>query len=375
MITQSGNLAVNAIGSRRGIDFHTLVSAGNQTILDAGDWLAALARREGIRSIALFLEEDGDGARLAESLALCAERRVGVAVLKVGESRAGAEAAAAHTGAVAGDQRAFRALVEEAGATWVRDPHGLLEAARVLAEPRARPSRGEPSGLAVLTCSGGDSGIAADLAEEEGIELPPLADETTRRLAELLPSAATPGNPLDYTSLIWGETELWPRSSRRSAGTPASTSCCCSTTTPPACARSTRRSGARFEPDSPTARSVATRLRLIALDVAGPAGRGRRARALRPRDPGGGGPRHGAGVCPRTGGRSGRSQPAFGRSRPRPPGPARGRRSPRRVAGRGGVEATASRPRPSRSRGRRARGGGRGRVRRQRERTRLASGA
>lgn len=206
VITQSGNLAVNAIGSRRGIDFHTLVSTGNQTGLDAADWLAAVAARDGVRSIALFLEEDGDGARLAESLALCAERDVGVAVLKVGESRAGAEAAAAHTGAVAGDQRVFRALVEEGGAAWVRDPHELLEVARVLAEPRARPGRA--GGLAVLTCSGGDSGIAADLAEEEGIELPPLAEETERRLVELLPDAATPGNPLDYTSLIWGESEL-----------------------------------------------------------------------------------------------------------------------------------------------------------------------
>ncbi len=35
-----------------------------------------------------------------------------------------------------------------------------------------------------------------------------MADETKRRLAKLLPSAATPGNPLDYTSLIWGESEL-----------------------------------------------------------------------------------------------------------------------------------------------------------------------
>src|SRR5262245_38429366 len=206
VITQSGNLAVNAIGSRRGIDFHTLVSAGNQTVLDAADWLAALAVRDGVRSIALFLEEDGDGARLAEALALCADRDVGVAVLKVGESRAGAQAASAHTGAVAGDQRAFRALVEEAGAAWVRDPHELLEAARVMAEPNARPAR--RGGLAVLTCSGGDSGIAADLADEEGIELPELAGGTIRRLAELLPEEATPGNPLDYTSLIWGESEL-----------------------------------------------------------------------------------------------------------------------------------------------------------------------
>jgi acetyl-CoA synthetase len=208
MITQSGNLAVNAIGSRRGIDFHTLVSAGNQTVLDAADWLAAVARRDGVRSIALFLEEDGDGARLAESLAVCAERGVGVAVLKVGTSRAGAEAASAHTGAVAGDQPAFRALIEEAGGVIAGDPHELLELARVLAEPRARPPTGGHHGLAVLTCSGGDSGTAADLAEREGLDLPPLTEETVARLAELLPAAATPGNPLDYTSLIWGEAEL-----------------------------------------------------------------------------------------------------------------------------------------------------------------------
>ena len=208
LITQSGNLAVNAIGSRRGIDYHTIVSAGNQTVLDAGDWLAAVAGRKGVRSIALFLEEDGDGARLAESLAVCAERGVGVAVLKVGASRAGAKAAAAHTGAVAGDQRVFRALVEEAGATWVRDPHDLLEVARVLAEPRSRPDRRDRAGLAVLTCSGGDSGTAADLAEREGLELPPLSDATVARLAELLPPVATPGNPLDYTSVIWGDSEL-----------------------------------------------------------------------------------------------------------------------------------------------------------------------
>ena len=51
-----------------------------------------------------------------------------------------------------------------------RNPHELLELSRALAEPRARPTgRG---GLAVLTCSGGDSGISADEAERLGIELP-----------------------------------------------------------------------------------------------------------------------------------------------------------------------------------------------------------
>jgi acetate---CoA ligase (ADP-forming) len=209
LISQSGNLAVNALGSRRGIRYHTVVSSGNQAALEASQWLAAICELDGVGSVAMFLEEDGDGAQLAESLAACAEQGIGVAVLKVGESAAGARAASAHTGSVAGDQRVFRSLIEEAGGAWARDPHELLELARVLAEPGARP-RGA-GGLAVLTCSGGDSSIAADEAERRGIELPALSVPTRERLTRLLPGAATVGNPLDYTAMIWGDTELLRR--------------------------------------------------------------------------------------------------------------------------------------------------------------------
>ncbi len=209
MISQSGNVAVNALGSQRAIRWHTVVSTGNQTVCEASDWLQAISELDGVRSVAMFLESDGDGVKLAEALARCAERGIGVAVLKVGESAAGAWAASAHTGALAGDHRVFRALVEEAGGAWAADPHELLELGRALAEPRARP-RGD-GGLAVLTCSGGDSGIAADLAARAELVLPALGEHTRAALAELLPEAATIGNPLDYTALIWGKEELLER--------------------------------------------------------------------------------------------------------------------------------------------------------------------
>ena len=248
MISQSGNVAVNALGSRRGIRYHTVLSTGNQAVLDASDWLAAICERDGVRSVAMFLEEDGDGERLAEALARCAERGVRVAVLKVGASEAGSRAASAHTGAVAGDQRVFRALVEEAGAAWADDPHELLELARVLAEPRARP-RGD-GGLAILTCSGGDSSIAADEAARLGAELPELAATTRQRLAELLPDAATVGNPLDYTAMIWGTPTCFAGSRSRSGPTPRSTSCWSCTTILRAWRRRRRQAGPRSGPGS-----------------------------------------------------------------------------------------------------------------------------
>src|SRR3954451_22994213 len=202
LVSQSGNLAVNALATRRGLRLHTVASCGNQAVLDAGDLLAFLAEDDGVRAIALYLEDDGDAPRLCEALARCAERGVGVAVLKAGASAVGVSAAATHTGAIAGDHRVFRALVQEAGATWARDGHELLELAKALACGR----RAGGHGVALVTCSGADCAVGGDEAERVGVELPPLGRTTVPRLRELLPSAATVANPLDYTALIWGDT-------------------------------------------------------------------------------------------------------------------------------------------------------------------------
>ena len=202
LVSLSGNLAVNALATRRGLRLHTVVSCGNQAVLDAGDLLAFLAEDEGVRSVALYLEDDGDAPRLCEALARCVDRGVGVAVLKAGASAVGATAAATHTGAIAGDHRVFRALVEEAGAAWARDGHEVLELAKALASGRRARGRG----VALVTCSGADCAVGGDEAQRLGVELPPLGADTAERLRALLPSAATVANPLDYTALVWGET-------------------------------------------------------------------------------------------------------------------------------------------------------------------------
>jgi acyl-CoA synthetase (NDP forming) len=227
LVSQSGNVAVNALSSRRGLHFHTVIASGNQAVLAAADYLLFLAAEEGVRSVALYLEDDG-GPGLCDALAACADRGVAVSVLKVGSSAIGARAAAAHSGALAGDQRVFRSLVAEAGGAWADDVHELLELAKTQAVRRPRSGRAQgaspgaspgrapgaatgaapsppPRGLAIMTCSGGDSAQGADEAALLGLKLPALSPATRERLAELLPSAATAANPLDYTSMVWGD--------------------------------------------------------------------------------------------------------------------------------------------------------------------------
>ena len=151
LISQSGNVAVNALASRRGLRLHTVVSCGNQAVLDATDFLDALCERDGVRSVALYLEADGDGERWCAALEKAAAAGIGVAVLKAGRSRAGAAAAIAHTGALAGDQRIFRALFEELGAAWAEDPHDLLELAKALAARGVADKIRDPRGTTSTT--------------------------------------------------------------------------------------------------------------------------------------------------------------------------------------------------------------------------------
>jgi acetate---CoA ligase (ADP-forming) len=207
LVSQSGNVAVNALATRRGLRFHTVVASGNQAVLSAADFLEFLAGEDELGAVALYLEDDG-GPRLCDGLAACADAGVPVVVLKVGRTKAGARAAAAHSGALAGDQRVFRSLVREAGAVWADDVHDLLELAKALsADGGPGPAKTSPvrRGIAIMTCSGGDSAQGADEAERLGLELPPPSPATAARLAELLPSAATVANPLDYTAMIWGD--------------------------------------------------------------------------------------------------------------------------------------------------------------------------
>jgi acetyl-CoA synthetase len=207
LVSQSGNVAVNALATRRGLRFHTVIASGNQAVLTAADYLQFLSGEEQVGAIALYLEDDG-GPGLVDGLAACADARIPVVVLKVGRSVAGARAAAAHSGALAGDQRVFRSLVQEAGAVWADDVHDLLELSKTIATRRtAALHEASARGLAIMTCSGGDSAQGADEAQLLGLDLPPLAPRTQARLAEVLPSAATVANPLDYTAMIWGDVQ------------------------------------------------------------------------------------------------------------------------------------------------------------------------
>ncbi len=204
VITQSGNLGYNLSMSERGVPFAYLISVGNQAVLDVAALVEALLDEPRVKAIGVHLEGLRDVAAFSRAAARALERGIPIVALKVGASQVGAKLALSHTSSLAGSDAVYQALFARLGIVRVDTPVALLETLKCLAHGMSSPGRR----LAALTCSGGDAGLAADLAEREGIDYPELSDAGRARLREVLPDYATLSNPLDFTTTAWGEPEV-----------------------------------------------------------------------------------------------------------------------------------------------------------------------
>ncbi|MGH2873856.1 MAG: CoA-binding protein, partial [Solirubrobacteraceae bacterium] len=54
LISQSGNVAVNALAASRGLRFHTVITSGNQAVLSAADFLELLVAQDGVGAVAMY---------------------------------------------------------------------------------------------------------------------------------------------------------------------------------------------------------------------------------------------------------------------------------------------------------------------------------
>ena len=139
--------------------------------------------------------------RLRAALDRAAERDIPVVLLAVGGTPAGSNLVSAHSGALAGSDAAWEALVEAHGLLRVEDLDEMADLLELLAAGRRvhRPPR-TGSGIATVHDSGAERVLVADVAHRLGVPFAALGEETTERLAGLLDPGLAPGNPLD----VWG---------------------------------------------------------------------------------------------------------------------------------------------------------------------------
>jgi acetyltransferase len=206
LVTQSGayGMAIHSLGVDEHVRFAKVYAAGNKADISDAELLGYLGNDPASRTLCFFLESLPDGRAFFEKA--CAITHKPVIVAKTGRSAAGVRAARSHTAGLAGSERVWRAAFEQAGVILTRSGLEMMDVARAL---DAQPPPGGPR-VAVITNSGGTGVELADLLADEGLEVPELSATLQDELRAVLPTYASPGNPVDITP-VWSRfAELYP---------------------------------------------------------------------------------------------------------------------------------------------------------------------
>ena len=196
LVSQSGALAgaVLAWASEQGLGFSKFVSYGNRADLGEADFLSYLAEDDETRVVALYIESVRDGRAFMAALEQCAARKP-VVVIKAGRTQTGQRATLSHTGSLAGSDAVYDAALRQCGAIRVKTVEEMFDVCKGFVY--LPPVRGRR--IAIVTNSGGPGVLAADVAEEIGLDVAEPGPELRACLSELLPAHSALKNPFDLT--------------------------------------------------------------------------------------------------------------------------------------------------------------------------------
>ena len=194
-ISQSGALCTAVLdwSLQENVGFSAFVSMGSMLDVDWGDLIYYLGDDPRTHSIVIYMESIGNARSF-----LSAAREVAltkpIIVIKAGRTAAAAQAAASHTGSLAGSDAVLDAAFRRCGVLRVDRISELFDLAEVLAKQHHRP---QGPRLTIITNAGGPGVLATDALIATGGELAPIADETVAQLDEFLPPHWSKGNPID----------------------------------------------------------------------------------------------------------------------------------------------------------------------------------
>lgn len=196
---QSGNLGTQmlSLGRALGVGFSRFVCIGNEADLKAADYMEYFADDPATEVILLYIEGLREARRFIEVAAATSPRKP-IVVLKAGKTRAGAEAAASHSAALAADETVFDGVIRQTGMIEADTTEEMLDIAKAFAA--VPPPKGNRVG--VITWGGGWGVVTADALAKHGLELVPFPEETLGELDAVLPAYWSRGNPVDLVGTL-----------------------------------------------------------------------------------------------------------------------------------------------------------------------------
>jgi len=179
----------------KGYPISKLCDFGNKCDVNEVDLLDYLSNDPETTVISMHLEDIRDGHAFMEAARKAVSKKP-VLVFKPGRSKAGAKAAASHTGSLAGDDQIYESAFRQAGVIRVNTMREFWEVPQVFSsQPLPKGNR-----FAIVSATGGGGVICMDAAVEAGLAPITFTAPTIQKLAGLHPRLAH--NPIDMGPLL-----------------------------------------------------------------------------------------------------------------------------------------------------------------------------
>lgn len=198
VVAQSGGLSTDIIkrGQWRGLRFSGLVTIGNSADVTPHELLEYYFADTQTRAIGLYIEDVKEGRAFFELLRSPLATKP-VVILKGGRSNQGRLAAASHTGALAGDDKAWDALTKQAPVVLVSTVDAFIDTLLALQHLQLRPSKPTQS-VTLFGNGGGSSVLGTDAFAAVGLDVSPYTGPARDLLEGLgLPPGTSVANPID----------------------------------------------------------------------------------------------------------------------------------------------------------------------------------
>jgi len=171
-----------------------IVGLGNKSDIDEDDLLTFFEQDPNTQVVAMHVEDLKDGRSFAE-VAQRVSKQKPIVVLKAGRTAMGARAARSHTGALAGNDKIYDAVLRQCGVIRAYSLNDMLEFARglqILPTPKGE-------NIVIVTGAGGSGVLLSDACVDNGQRLMSMPPDLDAAFKKFIPPLGASGNPVDIT--------------------------------------------------------------------------------------------------------------------------------------------------------------------------------
>ncbi len=170
-------------------------SNGNACDISISEVLEYYGNDEATKAIILYTEGFKNPREFMEVAKTVAKKKP-ILAMKSGRTEEGAQAAASHTGSLAGVDISTELIFEKTGILSFTNEEEMCQAAKAFSsQPIPKGNR-----VGIITNTGGPAVIATDELVNSGMHIPPLSEKAKTILQQTLLPEASIGNPIDVVA-------------------------------------------------------------------------------------------------------------------------------------------------------------------------------